>query len=163
MEIKKQLYFFFSQKRTRILLPMAVTRCTLYSLHSFIPSSNSFQTVFKKHLRFIFLKSYLFSKTALKNTALGLKFQIEIKHNILITFLFRFFHVDHFKVFIEFVTILLLLYVLIFWLWGMWDLGSSARNWTCMSCIGRWSLNPWTTREVPHPNYFWISPVWFQI
>ena len=46
-----------------------------------------------------------------------------------------------FEVFIEFVTILLLFYVLFFWLRGMWDLSSP--------CIGRRSLNHWTTREVP--------------
>ena len=32
---------------------------------------------------------------------------------------FFFFNVDHFKVFIEFVTILFLFYVLAFWPWGM--------------------------------------------
>ena len=138
---------------------MAVTRCTLYSLHSFIPSSNSFQTVFKKHLRFIFLKSYLFSKTALKNTALGLKFQIEIKHNILITFLFRFFHVDHFKVFIEFVTILLLLYVLIFWPQDMWGLSSPTRGQTHTSCPGRQSLNHQTTREISSFLLLQLTPL----
>ena len=29
-----------------------------------------------------------------------------------------------------------------------WHVGSSwARDWTCVSCIGRWSLHYWTTRE----------------
>ena len=36
-----------------------------------------------------------------------------------IDFKIFFFNVDHFKVFIEFVTILFLFYVLAFWLWGM--------------------------------------------
>ena len=53
-----------------------------------------------------------------------------------------------FKVFIEFVTILLLFYVLGFWPWGTWDLSSPTRNQTCTPCIGRWSLNHWTTRVV---------------
>ena len=61
-----------------------------------------------------------------------------------------------FKVFIEFVTILLLFYVLDFWLQGMWDLSSLARDRTRSPCIGRQSLNHWTTREVPH---FAISKV----
>ena len=60
----------------------------------------------------------------------------------------NFFDVDRFKS-IEFVTILLLLYV--FWPRGMWDLSSLTRDQTCMPCIGRWSPNLWTTREVPPP------------
>ena len=32
----------------------------------------------------------------------------------------------------------------------MWDLSSPTRGQTCSPCIGRWSLNPWTAREVPH-------------
>ena len=36
-----------------------------------------------------------------------------------------------------------------FWPRGMWDLSSLTRDWTCTSCIGRWSLSHWTTREVP--------------
>ena len=54
-----------------------------------------------------------------------------------------------FKVFIEFVRILFLFYVLVFWPQGIWDPSSLARDWTCTPCIGRWSLNHWTTREVP--------------
>ena len=54
-----------------------------------------------------------------------------------------------FKVFIESVTILFLFYVLVFWLWSMWDFSSSTRDWTPTPCIGRWSANHWTTREVP--------------
>ena len=60
-----------------------------------------------------------------------------------------------FKVFIEFVTISLLFYVLGFWPWGMWDLSSLARDWTCIPCIGRWSLNHWTARKVPGAS--WIN------
>ena len=63
---------------------------------------------------------------------------------------FFFFDVDYFfKVFIEFVTILLLFYVLVFWPQGMWDLSSSTWDWTHTHCIGRQSINHWTTREVP--------------
>ena len=53
------------------------------------------------------------------------------------------------KVFIEFVTLLFLFYVLVFWSQGMWDLSSLTRDQTCTPCIGRRSLNHWTTREVP--------------
>ena len=56
-----------------------------------------------------------------------------------------------FKVFIEFVGILFLFYVLVFRLQGIWDPSSLARDWTCTPCIGRWSLNHWTSREVPLP------------
>ena len=41
-----------------------------------------------------------------------------------------------------------LFYVLVFCLQGMWDLSSPTRDQTCIPCIGRWSLNHWTTREV---------------
>ena len=54
-----------------------------------------------------------------------------------------------FNVFTEFVTILLLFYVLVFWPRGMWDLSSTTRDRTRTPCIGRRSLNHWTTREVP--------------
>ena len=57
------------------------------------------------------------------------------------------------KVFIEFVTILLLFYVLVFWPQVMWDLSSRTRDQTRTPCIGRWSLNHWTTREVPIFKY----------
>ena len=52
------------------------------------------------------------------------------------------------KVFIEFVTTLLLFYVLVFWPPGMWDLISPTRNWTLITCVGRWSLSHWTAREI---------------
>ena len=55
----------------------------------------------------------------------------------------------NFKVFIEFATILLLFYVLVFWPQGMWDLSSPTRDGIRTPCIGRRSLNHWTTREVP--------------
>ena len=52
------------------------------------------------------------------------------------------------KVFIEFVTISCLFYVMFFGQ-SMWDLGFPAKDQTHTPCIGRWSLNHWTTREVP--------------
>ena len=65
-------------------------------------------------------------------------------------FIFTFFIMwTIFKVFIQSVTILFLFYVLVSWLWGMWDLRSPIRDQTHTLCIGRWSLNHWTTREVP--------------
>ena len=64
-------------------------------------------------------------------------------------FLFFFFDVDHlFKIFTEFVTILFQLYVLAFWPLDMWDLSFPNRDWTHTPCIGKWSPNHWTTREV---------------
>ena len=43
---------------------------------------------------------------------------------------------------------MLLFYVLVFWPRGMWDLSSLSRNQTCTPCVGRWSLNHWTARDV---------------
>ena len=57
------------------------------------------------------------------------------------------------KVFIEYVAILLLFYVFGFWLQGIWDLSFLPRDQTCTFCIGSWSLNHWTSREVPQ----WLS------
>ena len=42
--------------------------------------------------------------------------------------------------------------VLAFWPQGMWDPSSPTRDRTRTPCIGRWSLNHWTTREVPWLN-----------
>ena len=53
------------------------------------------------------------------------------------------------KIFIEFVTVFLLSYVLAVWLRDVLDLSSLTRNWTYIPCVGRQSLNHWTTREVP--------------
>ena len=41
-----------------------------------------------------------------------------------------------------------------FWLQGMWDLSSPTRDQTHTRCIRRESLNHWTTREVPAPQFF---------
>ena len=56
-----------------------------------------------------------------------------------------------FKVFIGFVTTLLLgvFVAFFFFFFGVWNLSSLTRDQTHTLCIGRWSLNPWTTREVP--------------
>ena len=39
--------------------------------------------------------------------------------------------------------------------WGMWDLSSPTRDRTHTICIGRWSLNHWTTSEVSYQYRFW--------
>ena len=44
---------------------------------------------------------------------------------------------------------LLLFYVLVFWPRGTRDLSPPTRGPTRTPCIGRWSLNHWTAREVP--------------
>ena len=62
--------------------------------------------------------------------------------------LFFFLKQNIFKVFIEFVTVLLLFYVLGFWPQGMWDLISLTKDRTHTHCIGKRSLNHWTTRKV---------------
>ena len=48
--------------------------------------------------------------------------------------------------------------VLVFWPEGMWDPSSPARDWTHTPCIGKWSLNHWTAREVCH--YLSIRSKW---
>ena len=53
------------------------------------------------------------------------------------------------KIFIEFVTILLPFSALVFWPWGMWDLSSPTKDWSCTPCLERQSLNHWTTRKAP--------------
>ena len=58
------------------------------------------------------------------------------------------------KVFIEFVTLLLLVVffffflILVFLSQGQWDLCSLTTDPACVSCIGRQSLNHWTTKKV---------------
>ena len=56
-----------------------------------------------------------------------------------------------FQAFIEFVTILFLFYILVlflFWPQSKWNLSFLTRDQTCTSCVGRWSVNPWTTSSV---------------
>ena len=43
----------------------------------------------------------------------------------------------------------------VFWPQDMWDFSSPTRDWTCIPCIGRWSLNHWSTKEIP-TYFFWI-------
>ena len=41
---------------------------------------------------------------------------------------------------------------------------SQPRDWACISCIGRWILYHWATREVPHDGFRWpYSNEWFPI
>ena len=49
---------------------------------------------------------------------------------------------QHYFCFIVFVFVL-------FWPQGMWDLSSPTRNQICTLCIGRWTLDHWTSKEVP--------------
>ena len=46
-------------------------------------------------------------------------------------------------------SVLWVLFSSFFWLRGMWGLCSLTRDWTCIPCVGRQSLNHWITREVP--------------
>ena len=73
-----------------------------------------------------------------------------IPHDFLHLFIYLFIvTMDHFIIFIDFVTILVLFYVLVFWPRDMWDLSSLTTDETHTPCIGRWNLNHWTAREVP--------------
>ena len=46
----------------------------------------------------------------------------------------------------------------VFWSRGMWDFSSQTGNQTGTSYLGRWSLNPWTTREVPKSLHSYLQP-----
>ena len=48
-------------------------------------------------------------------------------------------------------------YTLLSWPWGLGDPSSLIRDWTRVPCIGRWSLNRWTTREVPRMLWWWTE------
>ena len=61
-----------------------------------------------------------------------------------------------FKVFTEFVTTMLLFYVLVFWPHDTWDLNSLTMDQTHSPCIGKRSLNNWTSREVPVFLILWV-------
>ena len=50
-------------------------------------------------------------------------------------------------------TIASVVYVLVFWPQDVWDLSSPTRDGTQHPCIGRWSPNHWTAREVPRPVF----------
>ena len=45
---------------------------------------------------------------------------------------------------------------------GTWDLSSLTRHRACVPCIGRQSLNHWTTREIPIAALFIIVNRWKQ-
>ena len=42
-----------------------------------------------------------------------------------------------------------LCFMFVFWPRGMWDLSFLTRDQTCTPCVGKPSLNPWITTEVP--------------
>ena len=63
---------------------------------------------------------------------------------------FFFFAVDHFKNLSWISYSIASVYVLVFWPGGMWGISSLSRGWTWIPCTEKWSLNHWTTREVPH-------------
>ena len=70
----------------------------------------------------------------------------------------------HFKVFIESVTMTASVLSYGFFGHKTWDLSSPTRDraWTWAPCIGRWSLNHWTTREVPRLSHL-SRCVWFPV
>ena len=39
------------------------------------------------------------------------------------------------------------------WPWGMWDLSSPNKDWTCSPCTRRLSLNHWPSREEPGSGF----------
>ena len=52
---------------------------------------------------------------------------------------------------------LLLFYFLAFWRRGMRTLSSLTKNWTHIPCIGSWSLNYWTAREIPRIKFLMME------
>ena len=46
---------------------------------------------------------------------------------------------------------------LVFWPRDILDLSSLIRDPTCTPCIGRWSPNHWSTREVPITNFYKVE------
>ena len=93
--------------------------------------------------------------TTIEHSRISFRGNIEVSAPVL--FLRLFWYGPFFKVFIEFVTILLLFYVLVFWPQDLKDLSSLTRDWTHTSCIGRWSLNHWDTRDVPLPRPWYVG------
>ena len=79
-----------------------------------------------------------------------LNFAINLKSTLLF-FKIAFLMWTIFKVFTTFVTILFLFSGVFFFFFppgGIWDPNSLTRDQTCTPCIGKRSLNSWTTREV---------------
>ena len=67
---------------------------------------------------------------------------------------FFFFFVKMFFMSLYWICYNIACFMLLFFLpEGMWDLSSPTRDRTCIPCIGKQSLNHWTTSEVP--------PIWF--
>ena len=67
-----------------------------------------------------------------------------------------FFNVDHFlSLYWICYHIASVVHVLVFWPWSMGNLNFPTRGQTLTSCVGRWSLNHSTIREVPMRVYFW--------
>ena len=52
---------------------------------------------------------------------------------------------------------LLLFYFLAFWPRGMRNLSSLTKDWTHTPCIGGWSLNYWTAREIPRIKFLMME------
>ena len=52
---------------------------------------------------------------------------------------------------------LLLFYFLAFWPRGMRTRSSLTKDWTHTPCIGRWSLNYWTAREIPRIRFLMME------
>ena len=81
------------------------------------------------------------------------------RYTIQLIFLKIFWCVLFFEVFIEFFAILFLFNVLVFWPQDMSDLWSLARDQTHTPCIGRQSLQPWTSQGSPHSAFIlWSVP-----
>ena len=73
--------------------------------------------------------------------------------------IYTFFDLGHFKsLYWTCYSIASVVYDLGFWPWGMWNLRSPTRDQTLTSCIGRWSLHHWTTREAPTFESFCWTP-----
>ena len=71
---------------------------------------------------------------------------------------------DHFQVFIEFVTILLLFHVLVSWPRGMWDSSSQTKVWTCTLALEGKVLTTGPPRKSPYSTFWgrlWFSSVQF--
>ena len=80
------------------------------------------------------------------------------------SFFFKdFFDVDHFKnLFWICCSIVSVLCFVFFWSQDLWDLSSLTRDPICTPCIGRWSFNHRTTKEVPWLSlYQWFSINWW--
>ena len=71
-------------------------------------------------------------------------------------FFLRFFWRGQFLKSLLNVTILLLFYVLVFLPWGMWDLSSLTRDWTCTPSLEGEVLNHWTAGKSLHMYIIYV-------